>query len=76
MGLEKTPEVLFYATLQYVYDWCGKVKEDISETLASLYEDLREHAEEVSQFARIRGMAIEILRYMDDVLKYTQQDGI
>jgi len=62
-------ETTFFATPQYVYDWRGCVKDGVSETLISLYEELFEHAEEVFQFTRIRGISIEILRNVDDALE-------
>jgi len=45
------------------------VGDGVSETIGTLYGGLFEHAEEVFQFTRIRGLAIDIPRYGDDALE-------
>lgn len=45
------------------------MKDGITENLNDIYEEIGGRAEEVFGFTKIRGVAIEILRYMDDALE-------
>ena len=63
-GAERPEEVYFFATLAYIREWCLGVEAGIQASVAELYAELQNHAEEMFTFLRIKGAVSVVLDYM------------